>query len=396
MAVVAIVCAVLGAAAVLLIGNAAGLLGDARTETVFVATDSPDLGLDGAASSSSKAKPLAGNDFAPARIYAARSAGVLTVYSHFDGGRGSQGSGFVVSPKGYVLTSAHVITTAGGGDATEIARRVFVGFKSGDRVPARIVGWDVFDDVGLLQVDPKAYALVPVPLGDSSRVVVGEPVAAVGSPFGNEDSLSVGVVSATRRSIDSLTSDYVVTDVIQTDAPITHGNSGGPLFDSRGRVIGINAQIRSTSGDTQGVGFAIPVNAARRSMQQLVANGRVRYAYVGVSTEDLTPTIACHFGYEVERGAIIGRVEEGTPAEDSGLRGGRREESFNGQTVTRGGDVIVAIDGTPVRSADDVVRIVAERLVPGQVARFAVVRDGKRRLVRVKLGTRPETARNGR
>jgi 2-alkenal reductase len=391
LATVALVCAVLGAVAVLILGKASGLLDENKTETIFVPSQSPDLGLDGTATPA--ARPLIGNRFEPARIYAARSAGVVTVYAFYDsGGSASQGSGFVVSPKGYVLTSAHVITTAGNDTAGEVADRVFIGFKDGDRVPAKVIGWDVFDDVGLLRAEPKAHSLTAVPLGDSSKVVVGEPVAAMGSPFGNEDSLAVGVVSATRRSIASLTSAYLVTDAIQTDAPITHGNSGGPLFDARGRVIGINAQIRSDTGEAEGVGFAMPINAARRSMEQLVANRRVVYAYVGVTTEDLTPTLARHLGLRVERGALIGRVEEGTPADKAGLHGGTREEFFNGQRVRRGGDVIVAIDGAEVRRADDVVRIVAERLAPGQVSRFTVVRDGERRVFRIRLGTRPERA----
>jgi S1-C subfamily serine protease len=395
LAVVAAACAVLGAAAVLVVGKTSGLLDGDRMETIVVSAESPDLGLDGATRAT--ARPLLGNGFVPARVYAARSNGVVTVYAFYDrGDSASQGSGFVVSPKGYVLTSAHVISNAGANTAGRAADRVFVGFKDGDRVPAQVVGWDAFDDVGVLRVDPKDHPLQPVPLGDSSRVVVGEPVAAMGSPFGNEDSLAVGVVSATRRSIPSLTSEYLVTDVIQTDAPITHGNSGGPLFDARGRVIGINAQIRSNSGEAEGVGFAIPINGARRSMQQLLANGRVVYAYVGVTTEDLTPTLARHLGLSVERGAMIGRVEDGTPADRAGLRGGTREELFNGQRIRPGGDVIVAIDGAEVRSADDVVRIVAESLVPGQVARFAIVRDGKQRDVRVTLGTRPQTAGPGR
>jgi 2-alkenal reductase len=395
LAVVALVCAVLGAAAVLVVGKATGLLDESRTETIFVPAETPDLGIDGTAAPA--ARPLIGNRFEPAKIYSARSAGVVTVYAYYDSQEAnSQGSGFVVSPKGYVLTSAHVITTARGGDSGQAADRVFVGFKDGDRVPAKVIGWDVFDDVGVLQVEPGAHSLDPVPLGDSSRVVVGEPVAAMGSPFGNEDSLAVGVVSATRRSIASLTSLYLVTDAIQTDAPITHGNSGGPLFDARGRVIGINAQIRSNSGEAEGVGFAMPINAARRSMEQLVANGRVLYAYVGVTTEDLTPTLARHLELNVERGAMIGRVEDGTPADDAGLRGGDREELFNGERIRRGGDVIVAIDGVAVRRADDVVRIVAERLAPGQVSRFTVVRNGERQVFRVRLGTRPEDARIGR
>ena len=385
---IALVSAVLGAAVVLLLSQATGLVDD--TETVFVPTGAADLGIGDGARSEPVARPLQGNGFDPARIYKARSGGVVTLYSYYGGSdpNTSQGSGFVVSPRGYILTSAHVISTAGDAERPESADRVYVGFKDGDRVPAKVVGWDVFDDVGVIKVDPAAHELSPVPLGDSSKVVVGEPVAAMGSPFGNEDSLAVGVVSANRRSIDALTSRYLVTDAIQTDAPITHGNSGGPLFDARGRVIGINAQIRSDSGQSEGVGFAIPVNAARRSMAQLVASGRVAYAYVGVTTENLTPSIARHFGYGAEQGAIVTDVNDGSPGDSAGLRSGEGQETFNGQRVTRSGDVIVAIDGRPVRSADDVVRVVASSL-PGQRARFTVVRGKQRLQIPVRFGERP-------
>src|SRR5207253_5839307 len=158
---------------------------------------------------------------------------------------------------------------------------VFVEFRDRDRVKARIVGWDVFDDVGVLRVDPKAHSLTAVPLGDSGSVVVGEPVAAIGSPFGNENSLTVGVVAATQRSIESLTSQYNLVDAIQVDAPINHGSSGGPLFDARGRLIGINAQIRSDSGTSEGVGLAVTTNAARRPIDQLLATGMRALPYVG-------------------------------------------------------------------------------------------------------------------
>jgi 2-alkenal reductase len=390
-AVVAVVSAVIGAAAVLVIGKAAGFV-DGGTDTVFVPAADTQAGPDGARIEP-VARPLSGNGFDPARIYAARSAGVVTVYSFYDDGdrkdHASQGSGFVVSPDGFVLTSAHVITTAGPTDDTpDGADRVFVGFKDGDRVRAQIVGWDVFDDVGVLRVDPEDHAVAALPLGDSSQVVVGEPVAAMGSPFGNQDSLAVGVVSANRRSISALTSAYRVIDAIQTDAPITHGNSGGPLFDARGRVIGINAQINSASGESEGVGFAVPINAAKRSLQQLVAGGRVAYGYVGVTTEDLTPSVARRFGYGVDQGAIVAAVTEDSPGDRAGLRGGDGQEVFNGRRVTKGGDVIVAIDGRTVRSADDVVRGVAYRL-PGQRIRLTVVREGKRLTVGVRLGERP-------
>src|SRR5437764_1462283 len=178
----------------------------------------------------------------------------------------------------------------------------------------KVVGWDVYDDVGLLKIDPKDHSLAPVPLGGSSTVEVGEPVAAIGSPLGNEDSLAVGVVSAVHRSIPALTvARYSVVDAIQTDAAITHGDSGGPLFDARGRVIGINAQIRSQSGggNDSGVGFAIPIDAAKRSVAQLVKTGRVDYAYVGITTNDLTPSLARALDYSVNQGALIEDVRGG-------------------------------------------------------------------------------------
>jgi S1-C subfamily serine protease len=315
---------------------------------------------------------------------------VVTVFAFYDDAESqeSQGSGFVVSESGYVLTSAHVVTdVAGSGNATE-ADRIYVAFKDGDRIEAELVGWDGYDDVALLRVDPQAHALQPVPLGDSSRVRAGDPVAAMGSPFGNEDSIAVGVVSAIRRSIDSLVSVYRVVDAIQIDAPITHGNSGGPLFDARGRVIGINAQIRSESGNAEGVGFAIPINAATRSMAQLIATGQVVYAYLGVTTETLTPTLARHLGYDASRGAIVAAVRDGSPADKAGLQGGDGRETFNGLQVTEGGDVIVAVGAHQVRSADDVVREVSERL-PGQTIALTILRDGERKVVRIRLGTRP-------
>jgi S1-C subfamily serine protease len=288
-----------------------------------------------------------------------------------------------------LLTSAHVISTAGEKQATKLAQRVYVAFRDNDRVEAEVIGVDLNDDVGVLKLDPDDHPLIPVPLGDSSKVVVGEPVAAIGSPFGNTDSLAVGVVSSNGRSIPSLTSRYNVVDAIQTDAPITHGNSGGPLLDAHGRVIGINAQIRSDSGDSEGVGFAIPINAAKRSMKQLVEDGSVEYAYVGVTAGTLTPTLAERFGYPVDRGAIVERVSLGSPGERAGLRCGSETEVFRGVEFKKGADVVVAIDGQPVRSADDLVRIVSERLEPGQQTDFEIVRGDERKTVAVRLGERP-------
>jgi 2-alkenal reductase len=389
-AAVAVACALLGGVAALGVGKLTGWTDSSSTTTVFRAAPvDQSAGSAATAAVGPAAKPLSGNGFSPSTIYSHRSPGVVTIVSVF-GTERAQGSGFVVSPRGYILTSSHVITNAGDGSSVTPADNVFVEFQDRDRAQARIIGWDVFDDVGLIKVDPAAHALAPVPLGNSAAVAVGQPVAAIGSPFGNENSLAVGVVSATHRSIESLTSTFDLVDAIQTDAPINHGNSGGPLFDARGRVIGINAQIRSSSGVAEGVGFAVPINSAKRSMQQLIANGSVSYAFVGVETTDLTPALAERFGYAVSRGAVVTNVRPGSPADAAGLRAGSGTASAFGVDFPRSGDVIVAIDGHPVAGAEDIARIVTN-LSPGQLARFTVERGHARRELSVRLGERSET-----
>jgi S1-C subfamily serine protease len=331
--------------------------------------------------------------FDPTRIYAARAPGVVTMYAYYTdapaGEHAAQGSGFVVSPDGYMLTSAHVVTSAGQGTDVRRADAVYVAFADGDRVKAKIVGWDLFDDIGVVQVDVGDHPLRPVPLGDSSTLRVGAQVAAIGSPFAQSGSLAVGVVSAVGRSVPSLTSRYFLSDAIQTDAAITHGNSGGPLLDARGNAVGVNAQIRTETGQEEGVGFAVPINAAKRSLRQLIATGRVRYPYVGIATDDLTPSLAAHLGTPVRRGALISTVTGSSPAASAGLRGGDKADSFNGIAFRRGGDVLVAIGGRPVRQSDDVARLLIERHRPGETVSFTIVRDGSRRTVAIHLGTRP-------
>jgi 2-alkenal reductase len=390
---VSLATALLGALAAIGIGSAAGWIGD--TDTVIVGAAGRSSGHPASVPLRGTAKPLVGDDFVPSEIYEARSPGVVTIFAFFgderdDAAGASQGSGFVVSTEGLVLTNSHVVTTAGGAGAARSARTVYVQFDDGDRVPGKIVGFDPFTDVAVLRVDRAAHRLTALPLGDSSAVVVGEPVAAIGSPFGNESSLTVGVVSATKRSIASLTSIYNVVDAIQIDAPINRGNSGGPLFDARGLVVGINAQIRSTtgSGNDSGVGFAIPIDAAKRSVAQLIAKGRVTYAYVGITTEDMTPATARALGYKVTRGALVVEVSPSSPGADAGLRGGDRQVNVLGQELSAGGDVIVEIDGRPIRRADDLVRIVSFSLKPNDVSVFTVIRDGRRKKVAVTLAER--------
>jgi S1-C subfamily serine protease len=397
-AAIAIVSAALGGIGALAIGKTAGWVDDdVAGETVVVS--SADVAAPAADRvAGDAATPLVGNDFDPSEIYEKRAAGVVTIFALF-GDQGeqdplsaAQGSGFVASEDGYVLTNSHVITTAGEvpqEETPEAADTVYVQYRDGERVPAEIVGWDLYDDVGLLKVDPAQHPVAPVPLGDSASIVVGEPVAAIGSPFGQESSLSVGVVSATQRSIGSLTSSYNLVDAIQTDAPINRGNSGGPMFDAEGDVIGINAQIRSESGTAEGVGFAVPINAAKRSMDQLISSGRVRYAWLGVTTQTLTPRMAEELGYANETGAIVQEVVDDSPASRAGLRGGDRERDFEGVAVTTGGDLIVAIGDRPVESAEDVVRAVTQRLLPGEEVELTILRGTERQTVTVQLGERP-------
>ena len=397
LAAVVVVAAVLGGGAALGIGKGAGWF-DPGTKTVVVRAQ-PASPTELPASATSKVAPLSGKVFDPERIFAERSPGVVTIFAYFgdpasEATEVSQGSGFVISKAGYVLTNSHVITNAGEAPPARVraAEHMYVEYANGDRVEAKVVGWDLYDDVGLLRVSPAVHALAPIPLGDSADVTVGQPVAAIGSPLGNENTLTTGVVSAVHRSIKALTvSQYKVVDAIQTDAPITHGNSGGPLFDARGRVIGINAQIRSATGNgnDSGIGFAIPIDAAKRSVAQLISSGKVSYAYVGITTEDMTPSLARALRYSVNHGALISEVKDGSPAAAAGLQGGNREVNVLGiQGFLTGGDVIVDIDGQPVRGADDVVRIVSFSLKPHDVAVFTVVRNGQRQKVAVTLAER--------
>jgi 2-alkenal reductase len=392
--VIAVVAAVLGGAAALGLGKATGLLDPGTKTTIVRAQGAQTTALPAAATSN--VPVLAGKDFNPQRIFASRSPGVVTVFAYFGDPSAtstvqSQGSGFVIAPQGYILTNSHVITNAGEGSSVQAAEHLFVEFADGDRISASVVGWDLFDDVGLLKVLPAAHRLTPVPLGESSTVRVGQPVAAIGSPLGNENTLTTGVVSAIHRSINAITvQKYNIVDAIQTDAPITHGNSGGPLFDARGRVIGINAQIRSTggTGNDSGIGFAIPIDAAKHSVAQLLKNGHVSYAYVGILTDTMTPSLAKALGYRVQHGALIVGVTGGSPGDKAGLRGGSRDVTVLGRVFPTGGDVITAINGQPVSGADDVVRYVSFSVKPGDVAVFTVVRGDNTKKVAVKLTER--------
>ena len=336
--------------------------------------------------------------FDPAAIYDRLSPGVVTIRSLFgggtslfeDGGEGGQGSGFVIDGDGYVATNAHVVTTERA-DSTVRADQVFVEFSDGNRVPARIVGHDPNADVALLKVDPEGLSLTPLELGESGSIAVGEPVAAIGSPFGERQSLSIGVISALDRTIRSLT-QFEIGDAIQTDAAINPGNSGGPLLDAQGRVIGINAQIKSQSGGGEGVGFAIPVDAVRRSIRALREKGRVDYGYLGVETLTIWPQLADRLDLTVDTGALVERVVEDSPAEDAGLEAGTEQISFQGQSeIAIGGDLIVGVNGEEFTREHDLADEISDHSA-GDRVRLTLLRDGERRTVEVQLGRRPAGA----
>jgi S1-C subfamily serine protease len=335
--------------------------------------------------------------FNPRAIYQREAPGVVTVVSLFGGsglssvlggdeGEGGIGSGFVVSGNGEIVTNAHVVTT---GDPPNLkrAREVYVQFPDDNRVKAQILGADPDSDVALLKVDTTGLTLRPLPLGTSSKVQVGTPVAAIGSPFGEDQSLSVGVVSAVDRSIASLTS-FQIPGAIQTDAAINPGNSGGPLVDEDGRVIGINQQIKSRSGGGEGVGFAVPIDVVKRSVAQLRKSGEAHYAYLGIQSVALYPQVVQRFDLPVKEGAWVQAVSPGGPAQKAGLRGGSERVTFQATDFRTGGDIVTKVAGKPVGDPDDLAAAIAA-IDPGTEAKLEVWRDGKRQEVTVKLGERP-------
>jgi 2-alkenal reductase len=341
------------------------------------------------------------SSFDPAAVYQRYSNGVVTVTSLFkDGGTSAllgedeaagQGTGFVLDGDGYVATNAHVITE-GRGDDIKSARDVFVRFTDGNQVKARIVGFDANSDVGLLKVDPGGLELVPLKLGNSAGVRVGESVAAIGSPFGEEQSLSVGVVSATNRTIEALT-EFQIGDAIQTDAAINRGNSGGPLMNANGDVIGINSQIRSSSGGSEGVGYAVPVDTVRRSLAQLRDSGEAHYGYIGVSSQPLYPQLAKRLDLPVNEGALIAQVVKDGPADKAGLEGGGKETRFQATLVRPGGDVITKVNGRKITQEHDLSELIAN-FKPGDAVSLEIYRGRERRSVHVKLGERPSHLSN--
>jgi S1-C subfamily serine protease len=377
-----------GAVVLLLVLGIAGCGGDDSTDAATVTTTT-------AVENGRQATGTTAFD--PQAIYADAAPSVVTIISFVgdssDPSAAGQGSGFVISEDGEIVTNAHVVTDAteaGGGGPINEADEVYVEFGDRNQVPGEIVGTDPNADVALIKVDPEGLDLDPIELGDSESIRVGDPVAAIGSPFGQEQSMSVGIVSATDRSIDSLT-EFKIDGAIQTDTSINPGNSGGPLIGADGRVIGVDQQINTTSGGNEGVGFAVPINLVKRSIDQLRESGEVRYAYIGVRSQPLYPQLAEKLGIDAPTGSLISSVVSGGPADEAGLRGKTEGEriTFQGRPVATGGDVIVAVDGEELVAENDLSRRISA-YDPGDEVTLQIIRDGEKMDVDVTLGTRPE------
>lgn len=334
----------------------------------------------------------AGPDFDAAQVFEEASPGVVTIRSVFGSAGAAEGSGFVLNADGEIVTNAHVVTDESSGER-EAAEQVYVEFPDRNVVPAEIVGFDPFVDVALLRIKPNGFDLHPLELGDDEELHVGQPVAAIGSPFGEQQSLSVGVVSATDRSVRSLT-QFEIAGAIQTDASINPGNSGGPLLDAGARVIGINQQIETSSGANDGVGFAVPVSAIKRSIAQLREDGEAEYAYIGVSSQALYPQLARKLGLETTFGGLVSEVVDNGPAEEAGLRGGDDKLGFQAARYLTGGDVILRVDDLDIVGPDSLAEVIAAH-EPGDEVTLTILRDGERKQVELTLGKRPDSPSSG-
>jgi S1-C subfamily serine protease len=302
--------------------------------------------------------------------------------SESQGGGTATGSGIVLDSEGHILTNNHVIE---GADKIEVKLG-----ESDKEYTAEVVGTDPASDLALLKVSAPSNELTPLPLGDSSKMEVGDPVVAIGNPFGLDRTVTSGIVSALQRQIQA-PNGFSIDNVIQTDAAINPGNSGGPLINGAGEVIGINSQIETGGNGADGnvgIGFAIPINTAKEVISELETKGTVEHAYLGITGGTITPQLAEAVNLPVKEGVLIASVEPGGPAAKAGLKGGSTEATIDGQSVTLGGDIITEADGQKITNMEQIIELVGKKK-PGEEMTLKYLRDGKQETATVKLGTRP-------
>ncbi len=288
------------------------------------------------------------------------------------------GSGAIIDNKGHILTNHHVIRDS---------EKLEVTLSDGSKWPARFMGSDPENDLAVIKIEAPEKKLTVIPMGDSSQLDVGQKVLAIGNPFGLGQTLTTGIISSLSRSIRS-EAGILINDVIQTDAAINPGNSGGPLLDSDGKIIGVNSAIISPTGASVGIGFAIPINIAKRILPELISKGRVSYPWIGASVYPLIPEFAKFLDLRAERGAIIIEVVPNGPADKAGLRGGDRQVQVGNSLLIIGGDVITELNKEKVNSSDDLIRMIRDHR-PGDSIELTILRDGKYFHKNVVLGEKP-------
>jgi S1-C subfamily serine protease len=320
-------------------------------------------------------------------IYARSARGVVQVIatqvssdSPFFGPQetSASGSGFVIDKAGHIVTNYHVI---------EGAKEVQVNFSGDDRMDAKVIGTDPSTDIAVLEIDAQARALTPLSLGDSETVRVGDAVIAIGNPFSLERTVTAGIVSALQRKITA-PDGFAIDEVIQTDAAINRGNSGGPLMNANGEVVGVNAQIETETGGNVGIGFAIPINTVKEVVSQLIEGGKVEHAYLGIEMATIDDTVAETFNLPVDAGVLVMRVHDGSPAERAGLKGGTTPVVVEGESYLLGGDVITKADGEEIESADELGDIVASKK-PDDELELEINRKSETQTITITLGRRP-------
>ena len=293
----------------------------------------------------------------------------------------SAGSGFVWDESGHIVTNHHVVADAD---------RVIVMFSDGSEDEAQILGSDPDSDLAVLKIDNSNTDLFPVTLGSSSEVNVGQIAIAIGSPFGQDFSITSGIVSAVGRTIRSGNSQFSIPKVLQTDAPINPGNSGGPLLDRKGRVVGVNTQIISSTGASSGIGFAVPIDAAKRVIPELIQTGGYKYSWLGISGTSLSPVILeLMILPEGTTGALIIEVMPDGPADQGGLIPGDITTTVEGMDYRLGGDIIVSVDGTDIKDMDHLISYLIENTKASDVINMAILRDGVEQILKIELGERP-------
>jgi S1-C subfamily serine protease len=365
--------------------GAVALLGGLEGDTTVVTTT--------AAASTPRLAPASGNPMSVNEIYERAAPGVVRINASdnstssgsidpFGGPSSALGSGFVIDKTGHIVTNYHVVRDAG---------QVTVSFSNRDTVRATVVGTDPSTDLAVLRVDTAASALTPLSLGNSDAVRVGDPVVAIGNPFGLDRTATSGIVSALQRLIRA-PNQFTIDHVIQTDAPINPGNSGGPLLNARGQVIGVNTQIETGTGTSAtgnvGIGFAVPSNTVKDVVAQILRTGRVAHAYLGIRGQAVTEDVADRYNLPVSEGVLVEDVTGGSGAAKAGLQGGDTQVVVAGETFVLGGDIIVAFDGEKISTIEELRDAISARK-PGDKVTIVIYRDASKTSVTITLGRQP-------